>query len=80
MRQAKIGQAIKLLREAGLVDFQGGGGFVQEMNAEQRPRFKRTMSAEAKAMIGEKMKLRWAEKKAKGQNMNPKHNRSFPRA
>lgn len=76
MRQRKIGQAIQLLREAGLMDFQNvGGQVVSGIAAEAVPHVTktgRTMTAEAKAAIGAKMKIRWAEKKAQGKLMNPK--------
>jgi hypothetical protein len=71
MRQEKIGQAIRLLREAGMEGFVGGT--VEHVMAAGTGSTKtgRTMSAESKAAIGVKMRLRWAEKRALGQNMNP---------
>jgi hypothetical protein len=79
MRRAKIGQAIQLLREAGLSDFQGEG-YVAHVAAEgQKPtKTGRTMPPEARAIIAEKMKARWAEKKAQGKLMNPKQTPKKP--
>jgi hypothetical protein len=71
MRQAKIGQAIRLLREAGLEGYAGGMTERISPSGTEPTKTGRTMSAEAKAAIGLKMRLRWAEKRAQGQNMNP---------
>jgi hypothetical protein len=76
MRQAKIGRAIKLLREAGLEDYQNGGEFkvMAEEVARDPTREKwREAGPEIKKATGDKMRERWAEIEGTGPADGPHH-------
>ena len=69
MRQRKIGQAIQLLREAGLSDYKlgtsigsmaAGAEQVVAVNGRDPNTGKRVMSAESRQRISDGMKERWA--------------------
>jgi hypothetical protein len=69
MRQAKIGRAIKLLREAGLEDYQNGDELdvMAGKAARDATRKKwREASPETKKTIGDKTRERWAETEGAG--------------
>lgn len=86
LKQRKIAMAIQLLREAGVTDKDLTVDLMGSASTEGAPRRSRgggnrtgsTLTPESRAKIGEKMKQRWAEKKAQGKLMNPNQSPKNP--